>query len=453
MVLAPTVAIPVSPARTTTPPSDLSNSTLSNSTLSNSTLSISTRTVELTKRHLSRGRAKLGDMFGGHVEVEANGAWLTTSSGERFLNAGGYGVLILGSRHPVVEAAVIDQIRRRPIASRLFLDQEAALSAEALARRTPPGLEHVHWVGSGAEATETAIKMARSQGRTQLISTIGGYHGKTMGALSVTGNDLYQAPFQPLLPAVSFVPYGDAAALEAELARHGDRACLIVEPIQGEAGVRVPPPGYLKRAEELCRTTGAFFVVDEILTGLGRLGSWWGCDGEDVRPDVMLVGKGLSGGIVPVAAAVATEQAYAAFNRDPFIHTSTFAGSPIAMAAARAAVETIDAEGIVDRARGIGERLGQSLHRSVADQAPHLVREVRGRGLLWGIEFAGPGLAGEMLLELIARNVVVNHSLNAHAVLRLTPPAVMTEGDLDHLESALTGALRAVATRYPSVDS
>ena len=135
MVLAPTVAIPVSPARTTTPPSDLSNSTLSHSTLSHSTLSISTRTVELTKRHLSRGRAKLGDMFGGHVEVEANGSWLTTSSGERFLNAGGYGVLILGSRHPVVEAAVIDQIRRRPIASRLFLDQEAALSAEALARR------------------------------------------------------------------------------------------------------------------------------------------------------------------------------------------------------------------------------------------------------------------------------------------------------------------------------
>lgn len=411
------------------------------------------RTVALTKRHLSRGRAKLGDMFGGHVEVEASGAWLTTSSGERFLNAGGYGVLLLGSRHPVVEAAVIDQIRRRPIASRLFLDEEAASSAQALARRSPPGLEHVHWVGSGAEATETAIKMARSQGRTHLISTVGGYHGKTMGALSVTGRELYQAPFRPLLPEVSFVPYGDTVALEAELALHGARTCFLVEPVQGEAGVVVPPAGYLKRAEELCRAAGAFFVVDEILTGLGRLGDWWGCDAEDVRPDIMLVGKGLSGGIVPVAAAVATDQAYAAFDRDPFIHTSTFAGSPIAMAAARAAVETIEAEGVVPRARVIGERLGASLRRSVDEHAPHLVREVRGRGLLWGLEFAGPGLAGEMLLELIARQVVVNHSLNAHAVLRLTPPAVLTDGEIEHLESAVADSLRAVATRYPTVDT
>jgi putrescine aminotransferase len=410
------------------------------------------RTVELTKRHLSRGRAKLGDMFGGHVEAEADGAWLTTTSGERFLNAGGYGVFILGSRHPVVEAAVIDQIRRRPIASRLFLDHEAAAAAEALARRCPPGLEHVHWVGSGAEATETAIKLARSRGRTHLVSTVGGYHGKTMGALSVTGRDLYQAPFRPLLPSVSFVPFGDEDALAAELALHGERACFLVEPVQGEAGVVVPPTGYLKRAEQLCRASGAFFVVDEILTGLGRLGDWWGCDAEDVRPDVMLVGKGLSGGIVPVAAAVATDQAYASFDRDPFIHTSTFAGSPIAMAAARAAVETIEAEAVVPRAEAIGQRLGASLHRSVAELAPHLVREVRGRGLLWGLEFAGPGLAGEMLLELIARHVVVNHSLNAHAVLRLTPPAVLTDDDLDHLESALAGALRSLAARYPTAD-
>jgi putrescine aminotransferase len=439
-VLAPELPSPRTPApqaRTAPPLPDLTTSA---------------RTLELTKRHLSRGRATLGDMFGGHVEVAAEGAWLTMASGERFLNAGSYGVLILGSRHPAVESAVIDQIRRRPIASRLFLDVDAALSAEALARRTPPGLEHVHWVGSGAEATETAIKMARSQGRTHLVSTVGGYHGKTMGALSVTGRELYQAPFRPLLPEVSFVPYGDADALEAELAVHGDRACLIIEPIQGEAGVVLPPPGYLKRAEELCRATGAFFVVDEILTGLGRLGSWWGCDVENVRPDVLLVGKGLSGGVVPVAAAVATEQAYSAFNRDPFIHTSTFAGSPIAMAAARAAVETIDAEGIPERARVIGNRLGGSLCRSVARHAPHLVRAVRGRGLLWGIEFGGPGLAGEMLLELIARNVVVNHSLNAHSVLRLTPPAVLTDSDLDHLESALDDSLRALAARYTTAD-
>ena len=407
-------------------------------------------TADLYRRYLSRGRAKLGDMFGGHEEVASQGAWIHTADGQRFLNAGGYGVFIHGARHPAVEAAVIEQIRTHPLASRLFLEPQAARAAAALVEVAPPGLERVHFAGSGAEAVEAAIKMARTHGRTRLVSTVRGYHGKTMGALSVTASEMYQDPFRPLLPGVTHVRYGDAEALAAVLA-DGPPACVIVEPVQGEAGVVIPPAGYLADVARLCREHGAFLVLDEVLTGLGRLGHWWGADREGVTPDILLVGKGLSGGIVPVSAAVATAEAFRAFDKDPFLHTSTFSAAPIAMAAVRAAIEAMRAEDLVGRAAAIGADLLDRL-RTLAAPYPHLVREVRGVGLLIGMEFVAPGLAGEALVELIARQVIVNHSLNADTVLRLTPPAVLSPAETDHLVSAFDSALRVLTRRYPTPD-
>ncbi len=400
------------------------------------------------RRHVSRGRAKLADLFGGHVEVGSTGAWVYTSDGRRFLNAGGYGVFLHGARHPAIVDAVVNQVRTHPIATRLLMEPEIARAAAALAQVTPAGLDMVHFCGSGAEAAEAAIKMARTHGRTRLIATVDGYHGKTMGALSLTGRDLYQAPFRPLLPDVTHVPFGDLPALAAALAG-GPPACVVVEPVQGEAGVVVPPSGYLTQVARLCREHGAFLVLDEVLTGLGRLGHWWGADREGVTPDVMLVGKALSGGVVPVAAAVATADAFRAFDRDPFLHTSTFSGAPIAMAAARAAIVAISDENLVDRARDLGGTILTRL-RAAAAPYPDLIREVRGVGLLIGVEFAGPGLAGETLTELINEGVIVNHSLNAHTVLRLTPPAVLTADQVDLLVGAFEAAWRSVRRRYPN---
>lgn len=407
-------------------------------------------TADLCRRYLSRGRAKLGEMFGGHVEVASAGAWIHTADGGRYLNAGGYGVFLHGARHPAVEAAVIAQIRTHPLASRLFLEPEAARAAAALIEICPPGLERVHFAGSGAEAAEAAIKMARTQGRSRLISTVRGYHGKTMGALSLTASDLFQEPFRPLLPDATHVRYGDAAALETALAS-GPPACVVVEPVQGEAGVIIPPAGYLTDVARLCREHGAFLVLDEVLTGMGRLGRWWGADREAVTPDILLVGKGLSGGIVPVSAAVATAAAFRAFDRDPFLHTSTFAAAPIAMAAARAAIAAARDEDLVGRAATIGAGLLRRL-RAAAEPYPHLVRETRGAGLLIALEFAHPGLAGETLVELIGRGVLVNHSLNSATVLRLTPPAVLTDAEADLLVTAVAGALRTLAHRYPHTE-
>ncbi|MCS0638359.1 aminotransferase class III-fold pyridoxal phosphate-dependent enzyme [Streptomyces sp. LP05-1] len=400
------------------------------------------------REHMNRGRATLGEMFGGHVEVASEGAWVTTAEGERFLNCGGYGVFLMGARHPTVLRYVREQLDSHPIATRVFLEPQAALAAEALVSVAPPGLSRVHFAGSGAEAAETALKLARTKGRHRLVATVNGYHGKTAGALSLTGNDIFRTPFQPLLPGTTHVPFGDAAALEAVLAESPGECCVFVEPVQGEAGVVIPPEGYLGEVRDACDRYGALLVTDEVQTGMGRLGTWWGADAEGVSPDIMLVGKGLSGGVVPVSAVVATREAFSVFDRDPYLHTSTFSGAPLAMAAARGALAAIQEEELVDRARKLGDELLPELRRIAVTHYGDAVREVRGRGLLLGIEFAEPGPAGDLLIELIANGVIANHSLNSHLVLRLTPPAILERAEVDFLYEAFDRACRAQALRY-----
>ncbi|MGW8375585.1 aminotransferase class III-fold pyridoxal phosphate-dependent enzyme [Streptomyces sp. ODS28] len=403
--------------------------------------------LDAYRRHLSRGRARLAAMTGAATEILSEGTRVWGADGKEYLDCSGYGVFLLGHRHPRVVEAVVAQIHRHPLATRILLEPVAARAATALAQVTPTGLDRVHFVNSGAEATETALKLARAHGKRRLVSAHGGYHGKTTGALAVTAEPLYQDPFRPLLPA-EHVPYGDAAALDTAL-REGPEACVVLEPVQGEGGVVLPPAGYLRAVRESCTEHGALFVLDEIQTGLGRLGTWWGADAEGVRPDVLLVGKNLSGGVVPVAAAVATEEAYAPFDRDPFLHTSTFAAAPIAMAAAEAAVTAIAQEGLVRRAAELGPVLLDMLHRALAPLAGHAVVAIRGRGLLLGVELADAGLAGELFLRLMDHGVLVNHSLNAHRVLRFTPPALLTPRDLDTLGGALTAAAESLASDLP----
>jgi putrescine aminotransferase len=402
-------------------------------------------TLDRYRAHLSAGRAALGSMFGAEMEVSSAGAWVHTSIGRELLNCGGYGVLLMGARHPRVVEEVTRALQTHPVATRLLLEPTVALAAQALASVTPEGLDRVHFACAGAEAVEAAIKMARTHGKTHLVSMTNGYHGKTFGALSVTAKDIFQAPFRPLLPRVSRVPYGDARRLQRRLSRLRGRACVIVEPVQGEGGVIVPPEGYLREVEQLCREYEAFFVLDEVQTGLGRLGRWWGAELSGVRPDVLLAGKGLSGGLVPVSAAVATPEAFRAFDKDPFLHTSTFSGNPLAMAAVIGAIAAIKEDGLVDRAEETGALLRDELRRIATGVFGKRLAEVRGVGLLIGIEFAVPGLAGALLLELMTAGVIANHSLNSDSVLRLTPPAILDDGEiqllLDRFEQACRAAL------------
>jgi putrescine aminotransferase len=321
-----------------------------------------------------------------------------------------------------------------------------AEAAEALTRVAPEGLDHVYFGVSGADAVETALKLARLNGRTRVIAMDNGYHGMTLGALSVTGRHAYRQPFEPLLEHVEFVPFGEADALVAHL-QSGPPACVLLEPVQAEGGVIVPPAGYLKSVERACRDHDGFLVLDEIQTGLGRLGAWWGAGLEDVVPDLLLAGKSLSGGVVPVSAVVGTSAAFHRLSRDPLIHSPTFAGAPIAMAAAKAAIETIEEEGIVERARMLGPRLHGIVAAAVQDACPWLVREVRSSGLLVGIEWTADFLALDFLIEMLDRRVIVAHSMNAPRVTRFTPPALLSDADLDLLAAAVRASGAAMAAR------
>jgi putrescine aminotransferase len=330
---------------------------------------------------MSSGRVLLAEMVGGQVEVESAGAWIITSEGQRILNVGAYGVLITGACHPAVVSEVEQQLRRHPTGTRIFLDPVAARAAGLLTSVTPPGLHRVHFSCSGAEATEAAIKIARLNGRRHLVSMTGGYHGKTMGALSVTMKSAFQEPFRPLLPDVSQVPFGDAAALTAVLRQHPGGACVFIEPVQGEGGVVIPPAGYLSAVRAACTEHEALLVADEVQTGLGRLGAWWGADLEGVRPDILLSGKALGGGVIPVAATITTDELFRVLDRDPILHTSTFSAAPIAMAAVCGAIRVIRDEGLVQRAAELGERLTPALRQILAAGLAHHPHEVRGQDL------------------------------------------------------------------------
>lgn len=401
------------------------------------------------RRHLSAGRARLGALLGGQVEVAAEGCLVVDAQGEAYLSCGGYGAFLLGHAHPRVVAAVQEQAARRALATRLFLDPVQAAAAEALAAHAPAGLDHVYFGTSGADAVEAALKLARLHGRRWLIGIDGGFHGKTAGALSVSGNPVLRDPFAPLLDQVLHVPFDDAGALAHALAQVGpDAACVIVEPLQAEGGVRLPSPGYLAAVADACRAHGALLVFDEIASGLGRAGAWWTCEQEGVVPDLLLAGKALGGGVMPVGAVLATAAAFAPFGRDPFIHSATFAGAPLAMAAVQATLEALADEDVPACADALGRRLVAGLRTVLADAlAAGIVHDVRGRGLLIGVELASPALAGNFEYELVRRRVIPNHCLNHHSVVRLTPPVGLGEREIAWLLDAAAGAAAALLER------
>jgi putrescine aminotransferase len=389
------------------------------------------------KRHVNRGFAGLASVLGLPIGGRSSGCFVFDEQDQAYLDCGGYGVFLHGHRHPLVVEAVKAQLDRHPLATHGLINAELAWAAERLASVTPPGLDYITFTNSGAEAAELAIKLARLNGKPRLIAMTGGFHGKTMGALSINGKAFYKEPFKPLLPDVYFVAFGDAGGLEEVLAGANNSACVIVEPVQGEAGVNIPPAGYLKRVEDLCRHHNALLVLDEIQTGLGRLGAWWGADREGVVPDILLAGKGLSGGVVAVGAVAAKAETFEPLNRDPFLHSSTFGGNPLAMAAARAAIDAIEREGLVDRAARLGEILLRDLRTILQSTCGDFVVEVRGLGLMLGVEFISEAMAGDFVLRLLAERVVVSHSLNAHRVVRVTPPAILAEAECEILLRAV----------------
>jgi putrescine aminotransferase len=357
------------------------------------------------------------------VEWEGEGCFVRDIHGREFIDClGGFGIFALGHRHPRVIAAVKAQMDRLALHSQWMLNPTAAEAARRLAEITPAPLSKTFWCSTGTEAVEGALKLARLYtGRKRFVSTINSFHGKTLGALSVTGREVFRRPFEPLLEAV-FVPYGDAAAVERAI--DGDTAAVILEPIQGEGGVNVPPDDYLPAVRRVCTERGVVLIFDEVQTGLGRTGKMFGCDHSNVAPDIMCLGKALSGGVIPCAAFTSTEEIWRAFHPNPFYHTSTFGSNPLATTAAAATIEVLREENLVERAAETGRYFLAGL-RALREQFPDLIRDVRGRGMLMGVETADAERGGAISKRLFDRNVLVAYTLNKPEVIRVEPALIM----------------------------
>ena len=307
-------------------------------------------TISNYEQFINPSVAKLFRLMGlSTIEWTALGSIITDSDGKEYIDClGGYGVFSLGHRHPVVLAAVKEQLERMPLSSKVFFSKPLADAAANLARVTPGNLQYSFFGNSGAEAVEGALKLARiATGRKKVIAANNSFHGKSMGALSATGRDLFRDPFLPLLEQFFHVSFGDSAALAAVLDE--TTAAVILEPVQGEGGIIVPPDDYLPAVRKLCDSYGTLLICDEVQTGLGRTGAMFAVDHYHVVPDIMTVAKALGGGIMPVGAFIATEKVWQPYIESPFLHTSTFGGNPLAAAAAVAAIRVIEQEGLAEQ--------------------------------------------------------------------------------------------------------
>ncbi|MCX5128947.1 acetylornithine transaminase [Streptomyces sp. NBC_00347] len=364
--------------------------------------------------------------------VRGEGAQVWDADGKQYTDfVGGIAVNALGHAHPAVVTAVTEQISTLGHVSNLYASEPVlALGERLLQLFGRPG--KIFFCNSGAEAVEAAFKIGRLTGRTHMVATDGGFHGRTMGALALTGQPKKQAPFLPLPGDVTHVPYGDVEALRAAVTE--ETALVIIEPIQGENGVVVPPAGYLTAAREITRTTGTLLVLDEVQTGIGRCGQWFEHQAhEGVEPDIVTLAKGLGGGL-PIGAVAAFGPV--ADLLQPGQHGTTFGGNPVACAAGLAVIDTIAADGLLDQVKERGERL----RGGIEGFAHPLVSHVRGAGLLLGIVLTEP-LAAQVQRAAQDAGFLVNAP--APDVVRLMPPYVLSEAEVDAFLRDLPGVLDA----------
>jgi putrescine aminotransferase len=374
------------------------------------------------------------------IEAERSGPFVWDLDGRRFLDcftsAGSFNV---GRRNPRVVAAAHAAIDRLDHGNFLLCSREKAELAAKLAEISPGNLSCTMFGTGGGEAVDFALKLARgATGRPRIVSTVNGYHGHTGFALSAGGRAAYREPFEPLMPEFVQVPFGDADALADAVDEN--TAGVLLEPIQGEGGIVVPPPGYLGAARAACDRAGALLILDEIQTGLGRTGRWWASEHFGVVPDIMTTAKSLGGSLVPISATVFTEELREFLIPNPFIHLSTFGGSDVACAVALEVIAIIEETDLVAHAAAMGERLFTGLH-SIAEAHPDVVSEVRGLGLMAGVEYAEDSMGPRMSYHLARHGVLAIYSGNQPAVMRLMPSLVIEEVEVDFLLDAVDRAI------------
>jgi acetylornithine aminotransferase len=363
--------------------------------------------------------------------VSGKGAVLTDAHGNQYLDfLAGIATSVLGHAHPSIVKAVSKQVATLGHISNFYSHPNAMELAAKLVKMTGDKSARVFFCNSGAEANEAALKLSRKTGRIKIVATQDAFHGRTMGALSLTGQPSKRDPFKPLIKGVTHVPYGDMGAMIKKVSKK--TAMVIVEPIMGEAGVVVPPHGYLQALRELCDDTGALLVFDCVQTGMGRTGDWFGYEYSGIKPDVITLAKGLGGGL-PLAAMIALGDVAELFQ--PGDHGSTFGGNPIATAAGLAVIETIEKKELLSRVSSVGVEL-------MADLALiEGVKSVRGAGLLIGIEFAEP-VAKQVAKKCEENGVLVNG--NSDRVIRIAPPLIISDREIARFLKIFTESIHQV---------
>jgi putrescine aminotransferase len=387
------------------------------------------------------------------VEWTDSGASIMDVHGKTFIDClGGYGIFNVGHRHPKVVAAVVNQLKRQALHSQELLDPLRAMLARLLAMITPGDLQYCFFTNSGTESVEGALKLARLHTKhTGIISTIGAFHGKSMGSLSATSKSVFREPFLPLVPGFRHVAYGDAKVIEAEISSAKftgeDIAAIILEPIQGEGGIIIPPDDYFPQVREICDRYGVLLIVDEVQTGLGRTGKMFGIDYYGVKPDIMCLAKPLGGGVMPIGAFISTKEIWQEMMPNPFLHTTTFGGNPLACAAAIAAINVTLEEKLPEQAAEKGNYFLPKL-LDLMSKYNNICKEGRGRGLIIGMEFTSNEAGYDVAKGLFENGVLVAGTLINAKTIRIEPPLVITKAELDTVLEVLNKVLADVSRKY-----
>jgi acetylornithine/succinyldiaminopimelate/putrescine aminotransferase len=375
------------------------------------------------------------------IEVaRAHGCVVVDNNGREYLDLlSGIGVASLGHAHPAVVQAIKEQAARylHTMVYGEHIQEPQVRLARRLAEVAPAPLSVTYFTNSGTEAVEGALKTARKySGRSRFVSFIGGFHGDTFGALSVGGNPLYRAPFEPLLPTVTFLPFNDRAALSMI---DETVAAVISEPIQGEGGVRIPDNEFLPQLRQRCSEVGALLIFDEVITGLGRTGKLFACDHWQVTPDILVLAKALGGGM-PLGAFLSTPEIMATLSSDPpLAHVTTFGGHPVCCAAGLASLDVILRENLPQKAWVSGDELVRRLHLLVGVGG---FIGVRGRGLLIGMDFATPEVTKSFVQTCFAQGLILGWTLHRDTVVRLAPPLIISAEQIEQTVAIMRETLR-----------
>jgi ornithine--oxo-acid transaminase len=399
----------------------------------------------------SRDLIQIEDIYGAHnyhpldvVVTKAQGIWMYDVEGRKYLDfLSGYSAVNQGHRHPRIVRALVEQARKLTMTSRAFRNDQWPLLAKELCDMT--GYTMVLPMNSGAEAVETAVKTARKwayqkkgvpQDRAEIIACANNFHGRTVTVVSFSSDPLYRSDFGPFTPGFSLIPFGDAEALEKAITPN--TAAFLVEPIQAEAGILIPPDGFLRRASEICKRNNVLFIADEIQTGLGRAGRLLACEYEGVRPDIVVIGKSLGGGCYPVSAVLADREILGIFK--PGEHGSTFGGNPLACAVARESLRVIREERLIENSAERGDFFMEKLRKV---RSRH-IKEVRGRGLLIGVELhPAAGGARRFCEELMTEGLLCKET--HENVIRFAPPLIIREKDLNWALKRIKSVFRRLA--------